>query len=854
MRPIFLLSAVLVALAATTPPASAAPAVAAVDAKEEIAQLIRDLGDVRWEVREAATQRLRQIGPPAVPALKEAAQAEDPEIKVRTRQILDDMLPATPEKLAAHRNLVQEAFNKADYAVAGRLSREIILSEKASQTDWLWLGHCCQLAGAWGEAVEAYRKVVSLMDEDLQAGFLKDDAANQPAPPLGPMGRVRGNVVEIGPVRPAGPVPLSDRDRANRIEQRSTLMHWIARIQRAELKAPAAAAKTVKEALDYLDSSKTEDAQYIWQTLARELPPLMHEAGDLPGAIQAWQQAIDLQKHHSKMMDFRDSPLVDVERIYADLLALPKDADRPEAPWILPVKEGAETRLDLDDPGTQERAYQRGTYEYYAFAPPPGEEFGAMEFACDIEQINLRCGGQFSCMVIGGDPPGRPQELGSIDWTNKQAGREVLRKSFPVPPGAGLVHVRIGRPRDFIVHSVLAKAALRPATKDAPPIAADAWMQLEAYPEKGRIAWGGMNLANDTARSGVRPGRDTLRFSAPGRAESIEVPFEVKPGRRYGLFFNLDSPFRWRQLDLELAAGGANTPCLSIQRLGGGGYLAVWSGADNKILSATSKDLVRWSRPAPLPFNSVFDNIAPGTYGDADGSVWLAFFSNRLNLQTSSSAGYTLWITNTRDGNTWAVPRRIEVQTIEGWPLNPPAMLAAPDGSRWIFCRNRAASADSLDRITRLERMELPAVNGNQLNMWNPQIFHDGKRFHLACDNFGDGIYHMTSTSGMNWTEPHLLVAKIEGAETGRPQLIRAGERWLLLYAGGGTWCLETVDLGGNPFPAGQGMKVSSGLVPLAGVKPLLADGKVFFIAGENTAWLLEADLKELTRLINVPK
>jgi hypothetical protein len=388
-------------------------------------------------------------------------------------------------------------------------------------------------------------------------------------------------------------------------------------------------------------------------------------------------------------------------------------------------------------------------------------------------------------------------------------------------------------------------------------------MQLECYPENGRIAWGDTTLANRTAQSGVRPGRDTLRFSAPDRAERIEVPFEIKPGRRYGLFVNLDSPFRWRQLDLELAREhGAQEACMGIQQLAGGGcYLAVWCGAASaygevsKILTATSKDLVEWSKPAPLPFNSVFGNVAPGTFRDADGTVWLAYFSNRLNVQsTYSTAGYSLWITSTRDGKVWTPPRKIEIQSIDGSPLDPPCLLAGPDGSRWIFCRNFAGSAGTLDRITRLERMELPIVNGNRLNMWNFQVFHDGRRFHMVCDDFGNGIYHLTSTRGTDWAEPHLLVAKAGRTETHYPRLLRAEGAWLLVYAGADAWFIEAVDLAGTPLPAGQGMKISSYLVPLTGATPLVADGKVFFIAGENTAWLLEGDLKDLARVMTAPK
>jgi len=57
----------------------------------DLAQLIRDLGDEKHETREAASAKLRALGPVAIPALKKAAEADDPEVRARARELMEGM-------------------------------------------------------------------------------------------------------------------------------------------------------------------------------------------------------------------------------------------------------------------------------------------------------------------------------------------------------------------------------------------------------------------------------------------------------------------------------------------------------------------------------------------------------------------------------------------------------------------------------------------------------------------------------------------------------------------------------------------------------------------------------------------
>ena len=62
-----------------------------VSVEKVVETLIADLGAARYDVRERATEALRRIGAPAIPALEKAADSDDPEIRTRAREILGDV-------------------------------------------------------------------------------------------------------------------------------------------------------------------------------------------------------------------------------------------------------------------------------------------------------------------------------------------------------------------------------------------------------------------------------------------------------------------------------------------------------------------------------------------------------------------------------------------------------------------------------------------------------------------------------------------------------------------------------------------------------------------------------------------
>lgn len=69
---------------------------AAAPTAEEIGQLVKQLGDDQYRVREEATQKLVAIGRPAVKAVREALKHADYEVRHRARTVLDAIHSSVP--------------------------------------------------------------------------------------------------------------------------------------------------------------------------------------------------------------------------------------------------------------------------------------------------------------------------------------------------------------------------------------------------------------------------------------------------------------------------------------------------------------------------------------------------------------------------------------------------------------------------------------------------------------------------------------------------------------------------------------------------------------------------------------
>jgi len=69
---------------------------------DDVSGLITQLGDPDFHVRREASTQLRQIGPAALPALRQASESQDPEVRLRAAQIIRSLehhtLPGRPQR------------------------------------------------------------------------------------------------------------------------------------------------------------------------------------------------------------------------------------------------------------------------------------------------------------------------------------------------------------------------------------------------------------------------------------------------------------------------------------------------------------------------------------------------------------------------------------------------------------------------------------------------------------------------------------------------------------------------------------------------------------------------------------
>jgi hypothetical protein len=87
----------MIAAAAAGDPVGGAPATKPAD---RIAQLVGQLGAEDFQTREQASEELRKLGRSALPALKEAAKSEDPEVQQRAQAIIARIEKGEPTDLA----------------------------------------------------------------------------------------------------------------------------------------------------------------------------------------------------------------------------------------------------------------------------------------------------------------------------------------------------------------------------------------------------------------------------------------------------------------------------------------------------------------------------------------------------------------------------------------------------------------------------------------------------------------------------------------------------------------------------------------------------------------------------------
>jgi hypothetical protein len=553
----------------------------------------------------------------------------------------------------------------------------------------------------------------------------------------------------------------------------------------------------------------------------------------------------------------------DIEAVGRLLQKLGADKPLPEITSLLVMSpEKKSYSLDYSDPRLLARAYatpytQGAHYWNFACSAPPGQEIAALEVSCDIEQHELRYGGQFSCWVKPYEGGKGRINLGGIHWPNdKPAGRDVITKQFDVPAGAGLVYIQSGSWKDkFTVHGITIKPTFRPRAKDSAAPTGGVWIQNEALPKGGTLTYDGEEVSNESANTDFPPGYHTFSYEIPGRTDRKQLGATLVPGGRYGLFINLDSPFATTLTNLRHFSGYPSARS-SIVRLPDGRWLVAYASTEGrgygtplKIMLSTSKDLVTWDKPWPLSHNSIFVNRTPSLVVDGKGTIWLAWFSNRLHLERLSSGGYRLWLASSRDGKVWSRPMPVDCGYDN--PDMGTQMARGSKGKYWMFIGDRAASADSASGIRHLLPITVDGQDSNRIR--TPHVVWDSEnRMHMVYADSEKAVWYATSRDGKQWTNPIVIFAKEEGRRIDNPQLILDAERvGVVCEDHKGTWLHRRI-LNANEKSleaTSTPVKITHHVIPLKGSRlSLTPDGRVVVLAGIDTVWLLHGELDKIFR------
>ena len=131
-----------------------------VDVSEErIAELVEKLGSDRFEERETASRELQKIGEPALPALRNATQSKDREVRVRSEQLVK----ALDEKIRKTVTLkfFRETDPKLDFGMTGwRFASE-------------YLGTGRKAKELFMEIYQADPKTIGLLETSREAGIVE---------------------------------------------------------------------------------------------------------------------------------------------------------------------------------------------------------------------------------------------------------------------------------------------------------------------------------------------------------------------------------------------------------------------------------------------------------------------------------------------------------------------------------------------------------------------------------------------------------------------------------------------------------------------------------------------------------
>jgi hypothetical protein len=773
-----------------------------------------------------------------------------------------EFAPLPMEEKKRLRTKGQAEFYAGDYEKMAETYSRLLLAEDAAVDDGRWLGHAFQLRSQWKEAASVYTAVIDRMDQLLDR--IADEDATGTLDPGWPSGN------------------------KNELQERAAIILLTARIQRYCLNDPAAAEKTLRriyrgndvfiELLEDIARAwrgriarallEEKDAQFagldIQKSLSlrfpmmalRELAAVQQLNGNYADAFQTWQRI-----HWTTRQYIGHGESLAATALHGLIQNLPAETTASAAALTLFSESSPTADFDLADPVTLSRAYDlQNHYWAFALAAPRGQEFQSLDFICDIEQLELRYGGQFECWTLAGPSQSR-KSIGSMQWPNgKPPGREKLTAKYSIEPGAGLVHFRVGSWKDkFKVHGVKVTATLRPIAVEAgaavQPVPGFIF-HTDFLPEGGSITLNQKPYRSDSTTHNMPAGRYELQYAHPRLPEPRRYTLDFLPGGNYALFVNLDSPLTGGLTNLR-GFEAPYGPTFNIVKMPDGRWLVAWCHGGLRF--ATSADGLTWSEPIETSdaalFNENYNTLAPTLFVDKQGTIWVAYFSNQLDIDQLNTGGYRLFLRSSKNGREWSAARPVKIP-LGGWPPGNVQLLNGPNGKVWMLYRLKYAEGESPAALTEFKDLDVPVTEEERSHAMNPHATLDAAgQMHLVWDHFSLTLYYSRRNSEGAWSEPVEIPLKDENSRPSHPQLIVRGARLALIYDGNQSAFLRRGKFKDGEPIFGEPIKIASHTARVIGTTPLTtSEDRVTMLFGGNTVWTQSASVDALlndTRLEN---
>lgn len=790
----------------------------------------------------------------AAEAPRSAPAGKNPEVAILFQRAPGEATEAPTNDQPRLRTLGQAAFYKADYEEMELAYSRLLVSEDAAVDDGRWLGHAFQLSSRWKEAALVYSAVIDRMDQLLDQ--IADDDAPEPRDASWP---ARNN---------------------NELQERAAVILLAARIQRFFLNDPVAAEKTLRRIYKHnevlnepladiaskwrgriadalrvekdaqfagLDHKKSLSLRFPLMAL-RELAALQEHNKNYADAFQTWQRI-----HWTTRQYLGHGESLDAAALHRLIQNLPAATAATSAAAVLLDENNPTAQFDLADPASLARAYElQNHYWSFALCAPRGQEFQTLEFTCDIEQFELRYAGQFDCWTLAGPSKSR-KSIGSMLWpADKPVGRDKLTAKYSIEPGTGLVHFRVGSWKEkFKVHGVKVTATFRPIAGDADaargPVPGFIF-HSEFLPKGGSITLNQKPYQSETTTHNMPPGRYELEFAHPRLNEPRRTTLNFLPGGNYSLFVNLDSPLTSELTNLR-GLDATYGPTFNIVKLPDGRWLVAW--CDGGVRFATSADGVTWSEPIVTNdsalFNENYHTLAPTLFVDKQKTIWVAYFSNQLDIDQLHSGGFRLFLRSSQDGREWSAPRPVKIP-LSGWPPGNVQLLDGPNGKVWMLYRLQYAEGDRPDALSDFKDLEIPVTAEERSHATNPQAMLDASgRLHLMWDHFSQTLYYARRDVDGAWSDATEISGKEVDPRRSHPLLIVRGERLALIYNGNQTGFLRRGEFKDGQPTFGDPIKIASHTARLVGMIPQTPSvDRIALLSGGNTVWLQTASIDAL--------